>query len=246
MTDLKTLEADLRIASEILEWESGDIFGHVGVRLPGGEGIACKAFRPASATEADWLVHFDFDANEIGGNGTSPREWPIYTEIFGLRPDVQAISHTHPPACIAMSLAGRQIMPVHLQSSKFRGPVPVYPRPIHIKNREEGLELAKALGDSSAVVIKGHGVVAVGKDIDEACMNNVYIERTAKIQGLAHALGFTAPTQEFLDDMMESGRRLGEVPSSAAHLAARGGYSNEWTYYKHKLAQGQRWTRGWS
>ncbi len=46
--------------------------------------------------------------------------------------------------------------------------------------------------------------------------------------------------------MMESSRRLGAVPTSAAHLAARGGYSNEWTHYKHKLAQGLRWTRGWS
>ena len=77
-------------------------------------------------------------------------------------------------------------------------------------------------------------------------MNAMYLERTAKIQGFAHSLGFTEPTQEFLDAMMESSRRLGAVPSSAAHLAARGGYSNEWTHYKHKLAQGLRWTRGWS
>jgi len=246
MTSLDQLEADLRIASDILEWESGDIFGHVGVRLPGGEGVACKAFRPASATEPDWLVHFDFDAKEIGGNGTSPREWAIYTEIFRLRPDVQAIAHTHSPACIAMSIADRQIMPVHLQSAKFRGPVPVYPRPIHIKDRDEAIDLATALGEAKAVVIKGHGIVTVGKDIDEACMNFIYLERTAKIQSLAHTMGFTAPSQEFLDDMTESGRRLGAVPSSSEHLAARGGYSNEWTHYKHRLAQGQRWTRGWT
>lgn len=145
MPSLKVIEADLRIASDILEWESGDIFGHVGARLPGGEDIACKAFRPASATEPDWLVHFDFDAKEIGGNGTAPREWAIYTEIFRLRPDVQAIAHTHSPACVAMSLADRQIMPVHMQSAKFGAPVPVYPRPIHIKDRDEGFDLATAL-----------------------------------------------------------------------------------------------------
>jgi ribulose-5-phosphate 4-epimerase/fuculose-1-phosphate aldolase len=102
------------------------------------------------------------------------------------------------------------------------------------------------LGDAKAVVIKGHGIVTVGKDIDEVCMNTVNLERTAKIHGLDHTLGFTAPSQEFLDDMMESGRRLGAVPGSAEHLAARGGCSNEWTHYKHKLVQGQRWNRGWS
>lgn len=246
MPSLDVIEADLRIASDILEWESGDIFGHVGARLPGGEGVACKAFRPASSDEADWLVHFDYEANKIGGNGGSPREWAIYTEIFRLRPDVEAIAHTHSPACVAMSLADREIMPVHMQSAKFMVPVPIYPRPIHIKDRDEGFDLATALGQGNAVVIKGHGVVTVGKNIDEACMNALYLERTAKIQGLAHALGFTAPTKEFLDDMMESGRRLRAAPSGVQHLAARGGYSNEWTHYKHKLAQGQRWTRGWN
>ena len=47
--DVATLEGDLKLASTILEWESGDIFGHVGVRLPTGEGIACKMFRPSGS-----------------------------------------------------------------------------------------------------------------------------------------------------------------------------------------------------
>jgi hypothetical protein len=27
---------------------------------------------------------------------------------------------------------------------------------------------------------------------------------------------------------------------------SRGGYTNEWLYYKHRIARGERWTRGWS
>jgi hypothetical protein len=34
---VKTLERDLKIASSILEWEMGDIWGHIGVRLPDGQ-----------------------------------------------------------------------------------------------------------------------------------------------------------------------------------------------------------------
>lgn len=244
--DINQLEADLRIASEILEWEFGDVFGHVGVRLPGGDGIACKAFRPASATEPDWIVHFDFDANKIGGNGVRPREWSIYTEILDRRPDVQAIAHGHPPACIALSLADRPLMPAHLQSAKFKGPLPVYSRPIHIKNREEGGELAEALGNAPGIVIKGHGIVSVGRNIDEACVTAMYMERTAKIQSLAHVLGFTAHDQDFIDEMAESNRRMGTQEGVKEHLAARGGYSNEWAYYKNKIEKGERWSRGWS
>jgi L-fuculose-phosphate aldolase len=243
---IKTLEDDLRIASTILEWESGDIFGHVGVRLPDNAGIACKAFRPASDTETDWLVHFNYDVEQIGGNGMPPLEWPMYTEIFNRRPDVNAISHTHMPACIALSLVNRTVLPIHLQSAKFKNGVPMYPHPIHIKDRAEGQALADALGDEKIVVIKGHGVVAVGRDIDEACMNNLYLERTAKIMGMAGALGFAQPEQAFVDDMAESQKRMTAINEANPERAKRRGYSNEWRYYKNKILQGERWTRGWS
>lgn len=245
---LSTLEADLKIASTILEWESGDIFGHVGVRMPGGEGIACKLFRSAgqSQGEEDWLVHFDYKGKKIGGVGTPPFESPIYTEVFKRRPDVKAIAHTHSPACVAMSLADKTLCAIHMQSSKFEYGVPVYPRPIHIKDDDEGSELAKMLDAGKAVLIKGHGVVTVGNSIDEACMNAMYLERTAKIQGLAMTLGFTGPSKEFMDEILESRRRLLAKEDATESRSARGGYSNEWVYYKHKIQRGELWTRGWS
>jgi len=243
---IQELEADLRTAATILEWESGDIFGHIGVRLPDGKGIACKAFRPISPEESDWLVHFDFDARKIGGSGSLPMEWPMYTEIFTARPDVAAIAHSHMPACIALSLAGREISPVHLQSVKFIKTIPTYPHPIHIKDRAEGGELAAALGDAKAVVIRGHGVVSVGASIDEACMNNLYLERTAKILGMAQSLGYTGPDAGFIEQMLGSRGTLTSGDKAYAHRTARRGYSNEWLYYRHKIDQGERWTRGWS
>ena len=245
---LSTLEADLKIASTILEWESGDIFGHVGVRMPGGEGIACKLFRPAGMNkgEEDWLVHFDYQGKKIGGIGTPPFESPIYTEVFKRRPDVKAIAHTHSPACVAMSLAEKPLCAIHMQSAKFDYGVPVYPRPIHIKDEDEGYELAQLLDTGKALLIKGHGVVTVGNSIDEACMNAMYLERTAKIQGLAIALGFAGPSKEFMDEILESRRRLISKADAIEGRGARGGYSNEWAYYKQKIERGELWTRGWS
>lgn len=245
---LSTLEADLKIASTILEWESGDIFGHVGVRTPDGAGVACKLFRPAGLRqdEEDWLVQFDFNGKKIRGVGTPPFEAPIYTQIFKMRPDVKAIAHTHSPACVSMSLADKPLCAIHMQSAKLGDGVPVYPRPIHIKDDEEGYELATMLADGRALLIKGHGVVTVGRSIDEASMLAVYLERTAKIQGLAMTLGFTGPTKEFMAEIQESGRRLSALGDAAVSQAARGGYSNEWLFYRNKIRHGERWTRGWS
>ena len=42
---VKLTEQELKIAAKILEWEIGDIWGHVGVRLPDKNGIAVQMFR---------------------------------------------------------------------------------------------------------------------------------------------------------------------------------------------------------
>src|SRR5207245_2053702 len=42
---VRLAKKELKIAAQILEWEIGDIWGHVGVRLPQDEGIAVQMFR---------------------------------------------------------------------------------------------------------------------------------------------------------------------------------------------------------
>ena len=87
--------------------------------------------------------------------------------------------------CIALSLAEKPVDWVHMQSSRFKGGTPIFPRPIYILDESEGAELAKTLGNASAHDDQGHGIVTVGETIDEACINALYMERTAKIMAIA-------------------------------------------------------------
>ncbi len=168
---IKLAEEELSIACKILEWEIGDIWGHVGVRLPENKGIAVQLFRRAEESKKDWLVHFDYSLNKLAGVGTIPRESVIYTEIFKARPDVNAAVHCHAAMCVAMSLADKPVSCVHVQSNRFGRGVPIYPRPIYILDESEGADLARTLGGANGMMIKGHGIVTVGKSIDEACIN---------------------------------------------------------------------------
>ena|GEM_PF-304456 len=244
---VKTLERDLKIASSILEWEMGDIWGHIGVRLPGEKGIMVKSIRPPAGEERkDWLVRFDYSGRKISGVGTPPFEAPIYTQIFKARPDVQAIAHAHAPMCIVLSLADRTVAAVHMQSIPFEQGVPFYARPIHIKDDAEGADLARILGQGRAVIIKAHGLVTAGKSIDEACMTALYLERTAKIQVLAHAIGFAGPTAEFVAEMANSKEILLNRPDVARARRAGSGYSYEWRFYANKVRLREKWMRGWT
>src|SRR5919108_3238481 len=237
----KLAEEELKIAAKILEWEIGDIWGHVGVRLPEQDGVAVQMFRrPEENGKDDWLVRFDYSLKKLSGVGTVPRESTIYTEIFKARPDVNAVVHSHAPMCVALSLAETPVTCVHMQSFRFGGGVPIYPKPIYILDDAEGADLARVLDKASAIMIKGHGIVTVGKTIDEASMNALYMERTAKIQAVAHLLGFTGPTEEFLDELGASKNKL----FSRRQLKMT--HSAEWNYYADKIKKKEKWTRGWT
>ena len=237
---IKRAEEDLKIGAKILEWEIGDLWGHVGVRLPEDNGIAVQMFRRPEDGEKDWLVHFDYSLNKLAGVGTPPRESTIYTEIFKARPDINAAVHSHAPMCVALSLADKTISCVHMQSSRFGRGVPIYPDPIFILDDAEGADLARTLDKANAVLIKGHGIVTVGKTIDEACMTALYMERTAKIMTVAQLFGFSGVTDQFIQTLSGSKEKL------LSRARTKMTHSADWNYYAHKVKKGERWTRGWT
>lgn len=234
---IKIAERELGIACKILEWEIGDIWGHVGVRLPDNKGIAVQMFRPAEEDTKNWLVHFDFSLKKLAGVGAPPRESVIYTEIFKARPDVNAAVHCHASTCVAMSLADKPVSCVHMQSGRFGTGVPIYPRPIYILDEDEGADLARTLGGAKAMMIKGHGIVTVGATIDEACFNAVYMERTAKIIMTANSFGFRGVPADFIGTLSGSKEKLLSRGKRMAH-------SSEWNYYAAKVEKGATWNRG--
>ena len=236
---VKRVEMELKIGAKILEWEIGDVWGHVGSRLPENSGIAVQMFRPPEQGSKDWLVHFDYALKKLAGVGTIPRESVIYTEIFKARPDVNAVVHCHASMCVALSLANKPVNWVHMQSSRFKGGTPIFPRPIYILDSAEGAALAETLGSASAMMIKGHGIVTVGASIDEACINALYMERTAKIIAIAALHGYQGPTEESIQVLSSTREKLFKQPR------VKMSHSAEWNYYADKIKKGERWTRGW-
>jgi hypothetical protein len=66
------------------------------------------------------------------------------------------------------------------------------------------------------------------------------MERTAKILAIAHLLGFTGPTEEFLKELGASKDKLFARPRGKTT------HSAEWNYYADKIKKKEKWTRGWT
>ena len=245
MSDFDELQDDLVTASTILEWEFGDIIGHVGVRLPEGEGIAVKMLRAPQVGGEHWMMHFDMDGNKISGEGTVPGEAAIYTRLFRAKPEINGIVHAHAPMCIVLGLAGVPVSAVHLASAKF-GPdgLPVYPTPVYVSDNSDGDAIARTIGDAPGMTINGHGIVTVGKSIDEACFNAVYMERTAKLIQAARLLGHEGVDGAFREEMAGNAQKMRERQRAINRPQVE--HSDDWRYYKRKLERGEPWNRGWT
>ena len=176
-----------------------DGFGHVSIRDPNDPNkfYLARSMAPELVTSADVLEH------DLDGNSTAPASTKLYlerfihAEIYRARPDVNAIVHCHAPSLIPFAATGIPLKPLYHMSS-FLGPgVPVFE--IHkaangatdmlVKTPELGKALAKTLGAHPAALMRGHGAVIVGRDVQAAVFRAVYTEMNAKLQSQAMALG---------------------------------------------------------
>lgn len=168
------------------------IWGHVSARDPEGRGVWIKAasFGFEEVT-AERIILVGFDGEVLVGDCPLHVEWPIHTEVMRARPDAGSVVHSHPPHSIAIGASGQPVRPVSHAGTLFVPPdVPRYTRTAElIVTTEMGAEVAATLGDQHALLLVNHGIVTAGKDVRDAVIRAVLLEKAAHQQLLTHALG---------------------------------------------------------
>lgn len=130
----------------------------------------------------------------------------LHTEIYRAREDVGAVVHTHAAASIALSLFPDRLLAISQDAVPFVGRLAYYDRADLVTTAEQGRALAACLGDARAALLRAHGLVTVGEDVAEATVSAVLLERAARIQALASALG--APGEMAAEDLESLGARF--------------------------------------
>lgn len=194
------LVADLVAANRIL-FDQGvvDGFGHVSARHDKDPNrfLLSRSMAPALVTDAD-IMEFDLDGTPIDPNGrTAYLERFIHGEIYRLRPDVNAVVHSHSPAVIPFGVSHVLLKPVYHMSSFLGAGAPVFEirnaggpaTDMLIRNRELGHALAVALGDRPVILMRGHGSTVVGASTRHAVFRAVYTEVNARLESEALRLG---------------------------------------------------------
>ncbi|RQM07432.1 hypothetical protein DH86_00002875 [Scytalidium sp. 3C] len=109
-------------------------------------------------------------------------------KIHRARPDVHAACHAHSVAGKAWSVFGKPLDMMTQDSLRFYKSHAVYENfGGVVLDRQEGQNIAKALGNGKAVILQNHGLVTVGNSVDEAAFWFLSLDKTCMAQLLADA-----------------------------------------------------------
>lgn len=135
------------------------------------------------------VVVIDIDGNTVEGDRRPSIETPLHCSIYRSRTDIMAIVHTHSTFATAWACCRESIPAVVAEVAMIAGgPVECAPyRPVG--SPELGVVAAETLGDRNAVLLANHGVLAVGRTMEEAYVNAVVVEEGAKIAFYAKHIG---------------------------------------------------------
>jgi ribulose-5-phosphate 4-epimerase/fuculose-1-phosphate aldolase len=114
----------------------------------------------------------------------------IHSHIHAARPDVVAAAHSHSVHGKAWSALRRPLDPLTQDACAFYSDHAVFDDYTGVVlDHEEGKRIAHALGDGKALILSNHGLLTVGRSVDEAAWWFITMERSCQAQLLAEAAG---------------------------------------------------------
>lgn len=187
------LREKVAIAHRILHQQGlADYLGHASARIPGTDRFYIKGIiLSLQKTTGKDVVMVDLDGKLIEGTGKPPAEVVLHGEMYRARPDVGGVVHSHQKWACAFGIAGARILPVLHPgiSSVVAKPIPVFDSAELITKPEQAREVARLLGNGPVCHLRNHGVVVVGRSIEEAVYRSVNLERQAELNFIALQIG---------------------------------------------------------
>ena len=192
-------ERDLRLA--IIEtgricYSSGLMLsnnGNISARLGNDRIVITPSLLCKGRLDPEDLLIVSMDGAVIKADAMRKRkvsvETELHLEVYRQRPELRAVIHAHPSNAIALSVAGLPF-PEDVLSEVFDGlgavPTTDFALPGAINNAEA---IREYIRDHNAIIIRNHGAVTFGSDLEEALNVLERLESVAKVVVTATLLG---------------------------------------------------------
>lgn len=171
---------------QLVVWTGGNLSGRdpeSGLVVIKPSGVRYEELRP------EHMVIVNLEGEVVEGDMRPSSDTASHLYIYRHRPDVGGVVHTHSPYATAFAAVGQPI-PVFLTAiaDEFGCTIPCGGFAL-IGGEDIGREVVQHIGDSPAILLKQHGVFAIGPDATAAVKAAVMVEDAARTVFIARQLG---------------------------------------------------------
>lgn len=162
--------------------------GNVSVRLDDKRVLITPSMLRKGDIKESQLLVTDMAGKVLSGRGRPSSEIKMHLYAYKVRPDIKAIVHAHPPFATAFACAGMDLTaPLLPEVVLTVGPVPLAPYATPSTD-EVPRSMAPLIKKHQALLLANHGVLALGRDLEEALQRMERVEHLARVSFLAQAL----------------------------------------------------------
>jgi len=204
------LAAAYRVADH-LGW-SELIYTHISARVPGPEHhflINPYGLRFDEVT-ASSLVKVNDRGEPVGPQQYTANKagFIIHSAVHMAREDAQCVWHMHTLAGMAVSAQEDGLLPAHMYSHNFWNRLSYHDFEGPSMRLDERTRLVASLGSQSALILRNHGLLTVGRTIPEAFIRFWRLNRACEIQLAAQSAKLRLPSPEVCEASFQMGEEF--------------------------------------
>ncbi len=143
-------------------------WGNVSIKVSDTQMVITPSGRNYNELTPSEMVLVDIYTLKYEGNLKPSSELKLHCEIYKTRPHINAVIHTHQMYASIVAAAQKDVVVISPEHQKILGAKVIKAAPYALPNTKKiTVESAKAIENSNAALMSNHGVVCIGKNLEE-------------------------------------------------------------------------------
>lgn len=190
--ELRCQLADCYHAFDFLGWTES-IFNHISLRVPGAQrhylinpfGLNYDEVSPIN------LVKVDVDGQnvEAGPYRGNPAGFAVHGAIHEARADAHCVIHTHTTGGMAVACKAGGLSHDNFYGAMLSGRVAYHDFEGITVRPDERARIVASLGRKDVLILRNHGLLALGRDLPSAFLLYWTVQRACEVQAACGAMG---------------------------------------------------------
>ena len=162
--------------------------GNLSSRVGKNQFLITAQHAPLGFLTAKDLVRINADGKAVRKHERASSETPMHLAVYA-GTDARAIVHVHPPMVLAFSLTHDSFVPMSFEEEYTVGKVPIIRQDTPTVTKPD--QVIGELKYHPIVIIRGHGTVAIGQNLQEAFLLTDLLEESVHCHFFGEKVGAT-------------------------------------------------------